>query len=210
MIPDYCEALTGYRAWNVASHGLLASSTGYAWLPRKAKAAKCLQHENTRMHWHPETGELMAAPVLGCSCGYYAYKIAVGPQHTPLEVHGEVKLWGRIIEHEDGYRAQFAYPSRLRCADPRLAARLRFLYGVPCEVDAQLSQGVQSQLSSLAFSQIQQHTQQQQMIVTSGGLLSAFTLPATPPSRIIPRGSLRRLGRWIVTNSKAPKPPRYT
>lgn len=25
-------------------------------------------------------------------------------------VHGEVSLWGTVIEHEDGWRAQFAYP----------------------------------------------------------------------------------------------------
>ena len=27
---------------------------------------------------------------------------------------GRVALWGRVIEHEHGYRARFAYPQRLR------------------------------------------------------------------------------------------------
>ena len=27
---------------------------------------------------------------------------------------GRVALWGRVIEHEYGYRAQYAYPQRLR------------------------------------------------------------------------------------------------
>src|SRR5262249_15702552 len=27
---------------------------------------------------------------------------------------GSVALWGRIIEHEHGYRSEFAYPQRLR------------------------------------------------------------------------------------------------
>ena len=29
-------------------------------------------------------------------------------------VLGRVALWGRVIEHEHGYRARFAYPQRLR------------------------------------------------------------------------------------------------
>ena len=27
---------------------------------------------------------------------------------------GRVALWGRVIEHEHGFRAQYAYPQRLR------------------------------------------------------------------------------------------------
>jgi hypothetical protein len=32
----------------------------------------------------------------------------------PLPVVGTVSLWGRVIQHERGWRAQFAYPDRLR------------------------------------------------------------------------------------------------
>lgn len=60
------------------------------------------------------------APVEGCGCGVYAAKNFqhlvnikyVGPD-TDYGVHGEVYLWGKIIDHELGYRAQFAYPKNL-------------------------------------------------------------------------------------------------
>jgi preprotein translocase subunit YajC len=33
--------------------------------------------------------------------------------YRKLGVHGEVYLWGRVVEHERGWRAQFAYPKTL-------------------------------------------------------------------------------------------------
>ena len=60
-------------------------------------------------------------------------------------VLGEVALWGRVIEHEKGYRATCAYPYRLHMEAPapmpgfprsavnvRLARALSAAYG--CEV----------------------------------------------------------------------------
>jgi len=42
-----------------------------------------------------------------CTCGFYAYKERSQlNRFTPL--HGAVLLWGKVIEHEFGYRAQFA------------------------------------------------------------------------------------------------------
>jgi hypothetical protein len=51
-------------------------------------------------------------------------------------VYGEINLWGKVIEHEDGYRAQFGYPKRLWCtpAIEPLAGWIGYVYGVPCEV----------------------------------------------------------------------------
>ena len=49
--------------------------------------------------------------------GIYAYKDA-----TALlgfgNVQGEVWLWGRVEEHEHGYRAEYAYPTN-GCGQPR-------------------------------------------------------------------------------------------
>jgi hypothetical protein len=58
-------------------------------------------------------------------------------------VVGQVALWGTVIEHEHGYRAQYAYPALINLAPPmpgfprpaslrRLAAAIRDRYG--CEV----------------------------------------------------------------------------
>ena len=83
------------------------------------------------------------APHLTCMCGIYAYK----EKPTLLReirnscsglrlVYGEINLWGQVIEHEDGYRAQFGYPKRLWCtpAIEPLAGWIGYVYGVPCEV----------------------------------------------------------------------------
>jgi hypothetical protein len=58
---------------------------------------------------------------------------------TTPHVLGKVALWGRVVIHERGYRAQFAYPQTLlvpRCyANPRsdIVRDLRRAYGI--EVD---------------------------------------------------------------------------
>jgi hypothetical protein len=58
---------------------------------------------------------------------------------TTPHVYGEVALWGRVVVHERGYRAQFAYPRTVlvprRYAGPRsdIVNDLRRSYGV--EVD---------------------------------------------------------------------------
>lgn len=53
---------------------------------------------------------------------------------APLVAVGTVKLWGRIIEHEWGFRAQYAYPKTLyvpRDRHGRIAAELAEAYRVP-------------------------------------------------------------------------------
>lgn len=70
-------------------------------------------------------------PRTRCSCGFYAYKevswlrhmntgqscihthhpiwLPNGAQHMPLcYILGEVWMWGRVVEHERGYRSQYA------------------------------------------------------------------------------------------------------
>jgi hypothetical protein len=53
-------------------------------------------------------------------------------------VFGEVSLWGRVAIHENGYRAQCAYPRRLFVPKKYRGSRdivneLRRLYGVETE-----------------------------------------------------------------------------
>jgi hypothetical protein len=40
------------------------------------------------------------------------------PAWPPAPVLGRAALWGRVIEHERGWRAAFGYPDRLRLACP--------------------------------------------------------------------------------------------
>jgi hypothetical protein len=83
------------------------------------------------------------APHQPCMCGIYAYKEKprllreIRRSISGLRVvYGEINLWGKVIEHEDGYRAQFGYPKRLWCtpAIEPLAGWIGYVYGVPCEV----------------------------------------------------------------------------
>ena len=64
---------------------------------------------------------------------YHAYDA----EHGGLfHVVGSVKLWGKIVEGSQGWRAQKAYPERLWVPYEawHLAPSLRDLYGVPVEL----------------------------------------------------------------------------
>jgi len=72
------------------------------WTPRVPMRARCFRRRSHR------------APEERCSCGLYAVKSPhlLRAARAPA-VLGTVDLWGRIMEHERGYRAELAYPQRL-------------------------------------------------------------------------------------------------
>lgn len=106
------------------------SSPAPYWFPRKRMEAKCFNEHD--------------APVLDCQCGLYVCRsplpvsIVVPESLNTLPVLGEVNLWGRVIEHSDGWRGQYAYPKRLTIFDSpnsqKIAKALEKSYGVPVEV----------------------------------------------------------------------------
>ena len=54
-------------------------------------------------------------PSLECSCGLHATHGLDALRHSrDPAVLGTVAMWGRIVEHTAGYRAELAYPQRLR------------------------------------------------------------------------------------------------
>jgi hypothetical protein len=69
------------------------------------------------------------APQYDCQCGFYATKEPDEHWATYSAAYGKVALWGRIVEHERGYRAQYAYPLEL-WVYPGYHIKLRD-YGVP-------------------------------------------------------------------------------
>lgn len=155
MIPDYCNALIGYRVWNVYNSGLITGQAhGDPWPPYEAMVGRCA---NMNGAGHIDQDEWKAAPVMDCTCGIYAFKDRTNAQYrSAFDVHpgnafngffsgkgyhegqvwGSVSLWGRIIEHEIGYRAQFAYPLDLVCNVKHLVALVSRRYGVPCRHEA--------------------------------------------------------------------------
>jgi len=55
-------------------------------------------------------------PYFSCTCGVYAAKTIEHLHqcgYKKFGVHGEVYLWGKAVEHERGWRAQYAYPKTL-------------------------------------------------------------------------------------------------
>jgi hypothetical protein len=118
-IPDYVSPIVGYRVWRWNANEL-TSVNAEAWIPGRALTAKCLMGmvgfggfrfpgiaANCSIQDHE-------SPADGCSCGVYAAKNYEQLQSmigvAGKEVRGEVYLWGKVVEHGAGYRAQFAYP----------------------------------------------------------------------------------------------------
>jgi len=55
-------------------------------------------------------------PHSACTCGLYAPRSIEHLRQFGYEgrgIHGEVYLWGTVMEHRLGWRAQFAYPKSL-------------------------------------------------------------------------------------------------
>lgn len=152
IIPDYCEPIVAYRAWGVNKAGeLRAINFGDVWPAGRAARAVCRNGDRLDQFavgapkkiavGHAVRAGLFAwhhdAPHKGCSCGLYAHKESAGSfvksaRTEPDRVWGECHLWGRIIDHEFGYKAEFAYPKSLSTNSPHATA-VAERYGVACE-----------------------------------------------------------------------------
>jgi hypothetical protein len=147
-IPTYVgPAIIGWRSWRVLAHAAVGQPLSYrlcacgtqgipkAWEPRAATQAVC-----GTFHASHE------APWESCHCGIHAYADeadarahwATFVEHNATGLlgwaFGRVSLWGRIVEHETGWRAQYAYPYDLTVYGTEiLADKVRNLYLVDVE-----------------------------------------------------------------------------
>lgn len=126
-IPDMVEVITGWRGWGLSSNGRLqALGQSHIWPAKQAMVAECALR----------LGGAHIAPAFSCSCGIWAFKdldrlvAAIGGGYSTIKVLGMVSLWGRVIETENGYRAQYAYPSELWLLDDSLE-ELGLIYDIP-------------------------------------------------------------------------------
>jgi hypothetical protein len=139
-------AIVGWRSWIVTEgiDGLELRSVVYQhpWPSREALSMEC------------EPGGCLGArwPIQPHSCGIHAFKDRGEAARFPgtwesrradgagvsTYVIGQVSLWGRVVEHERGYRGQFAYPFALWLPPElqRLAAPLARRYGVEVLLEA--------------------------------------------------------------------------
>lgn len=123
-VPDMVAPIVAWRAWKVSGKNLQALGKSVIWEPKKIIEAACdaVGHKD--------------APVKDCQCGIWAFKSddnlikAVTAGSYKMTVMGQVSLWGRVIETENGFRAQFAYPKELWLLDETLE-HLGYTYNVP-------------------------------------------------------------------------------
>jgi hypothetical protein len=116
-IPDYISLIVGYRGWTWDTMGL-KSLCGERWHPNQSLAARCRASVvvGTIAGRAEAVHDAHEPPQANCTCGVYASKsleqlLTTG--YAKCGIHGEVYLWGTVVEHELGWRAQFAYPKTL-------------------------------------------------------------------------------------------------
>jgi hypothetical protein len=117
VVPDVPSAIRGWRRWNRVGSRLVGFGT-CVWPPDGPLEASCHvagPHDPpTPCRSSPSDS---AEGHLGHGCGIYAYRtledaMLFGAMGSGT-VLGEVEVWGRVHEHQRGYRAQFARPRRL-------------------------------------------------------------------------------------------------
>jgi len=115
------EPILGWRAWRLhrTEGGLriVPTTPRAAWEPRAAVHATCSgAHTREYLVYNPELAAQHRSPMPGCTCGIHAMKdpSRLARSGRATAVVGRVAMWGRVIEHTRGYRAEFAYPSRMR------------------------------------------------------------------------------------------------
>jgi hypothetical protein len=105
------EPIMAWRAWALSgrrdgSNLLLRPVVGRGrpWLPGRPAEAACKM-----------LGPFHEAPQLGCTCGLHGtHDLGLLRRTRCPAVLGRVALWGKVIEHELGFRARYGYPQRLR------------------------------------------------------------------------------------------------
>ncbi len=145
------EAITGWRSWHAYEESLveevladLLRRREFPETPPKLKRFTLSSGNSST--WPGKRVRMEAvcsrdwphiAPDPDCCCGIYAYK---EPRFdgTYGFILGKVHLWGRLVEAQHGYRAQYAYPAELWA--PMLTAVGRDMladeYGVPVHAEA--------------------------------------------------------------------------
>ena len=114
--PDYISPVVGYRVWQWDATGL-TSLNGERWVAHQPLSAVCrADGSGSIAGLSKATHDPAELPSFSCTCGIYAAKTVEHLRqcgYRKFGVHGEVYLWGTVVEHERGWRAQFAYPKTL-------------------------------------------------------------------------------------------------
>lgn len=131
VIPDLTTCIIGWRGWRVTTSGneyrLQGLGRDAVWEPKKPVKAECRKDvlRTPFIFGDPfvERPKPHDCPDKDCSCGVWAFRDLnefkkMGESYSSTAVVGQVYLWGRVLECENGYRAQFAVPKELWIFDP--------------------------------------------------------------------------------------------
>jgi preprotein translocase subunit YajC len=112
-VPDYISPVVGFRVWQWDATGL-KSLNGEKWFAHQPLSAVCRADAcGSISGLSKATHNPAELPDFNCTCGIYAARTIEHLRqcgYKKFGVHGEVYLWGTVVEHERGWRAQFAYP----------------------------------------------------------------------------------------------------
>ena len=115
-VPDYISSVVGYRVWEWGATGL-RSLNGEKWFAHQRMSAVCRAAASGSISGLSKaTHNPAELPYFNCTCGVYAAKTIEHLHQCGYKrfgIHGEVYLRGKVVEHERGWRAQFAYPKTL-------------------------------------------------------------------------------------------------
>lgn len=132
-------AITGWRLWRVDPTGILypyGTALHTMW-EFNTTVAGCLRYPvDAYLGRHQP-------PEIGCRCGLYAHKYRpafaeLHVRYTTTVIVGLGSLWGRVIEHERGWRAQ--YGRLLAIVDPANRVSPRYNAATYPTIDAMLAE----------------------------------------------------------------------
>jgi len=132
--------LQAYRSWRVEWQGTLpvlgSLFRSTVWPPTGPLRATCEKRPGSLVEWFRRRFrrpiESHSVPDWNCECGVYGLadlkhdeSLEISPQfyqRGPLDrvvrVVGVAQLWGRVVQHEHGYRAEYARPLTLLAVPP--------------------------------------------------------------------------------------------
>jgi hypothetical protein len=124
-LPLFPEVRVGWRSWTLENGRLYSVTQRWVWPVGEELRAVCDIGHNR-------------PPRLKCGCGIYALQTLHHLRSSAYfrnDVFGKVSLWGRVLEADDGYRAEFAYPKVLYVSylNYKMVEPLS-VYGVPVKV----------------------------------------------------------------------------
>ena len=127
------DPVLGWRVWRLhvveGTPSLSPTTPRPDWPAREPIRATCTgSHTRLYMVFNPELERFHRSPMVGCTCGVHAAK---DPRRLARGVHGagvigRIAMWGRVIEHSRGWRAELAYPWQLRLICVRCLRSKRF------------------------------------------------------------------------------------